>query len=149
MIQEQLNFDIISSIQEKLDLHAGDLEVLSDLLKSVDEDDNPFDKPNFGQNLGSLIYTWLYNQNRIIEEAIEQVKNEPKYVLHNANELLNLARRWKGRNKLSDFIGSDDIIERLENTIDIYGDAYRSEAESLLKDLREIQEKEVTTITKE
>ena len=149
MIQEQLNFDIITSIQEKLDAHAGDLEVISDLLKSVDEDDNLFDKPNFGQNLGSLIYTWLENQNRLIEEAIKEVNNEPRYVIHNANELLNLVRRWKGTHKLSAFIGSDDIIERLENTIDVYGDAFRSEAESLLKDLREIQEKEVTTITKE
>ena len=149
MIQEQLNFDIVASIQEKLDANAGDLEVLSDLLRSVDEDDNLFDKPNFGQNLGSLIYTWLENQNRLIEEAIEEVKNEPGYVIHNANELLGLARRWKGTHKLSDFIGSDDIIERLEKTIDVYGDAFRSEAESLLKALREIQEKEAARVTKE
>jgi len=148
MIQEQLNFDIVSSIQEKLEIHAKSLEVFGDLLRYSNEE-ALFNKPNFGYNLGSFINTWLENQDDFIEEAIEQVKNEPEYVIHNANELLNLARKWKGRNKLSDFGGSDNIIERLENIIDVYGDAYRSEAKSLLKDLREIQKEDATTVTKE
>lgn len=136
MTQDQLNFDILFLIQEKLESHAIKLQVLANLVAIADED--LFEVPHFGFGLAGLIDLWLKEQNDFTSESFREAREKPEYVIHNAHEIISLIQQGR---KPSTVGGFEDIVERLEKTIKTYGDMYRAEADSLLKLLKEIREK--------
>jgi len=136
MTQDQLNFDILFSIREKLEGHAIILQVLVGLIAIADEEIS--EVPHLGYGLAGLIDLWLKKQGGFTDESLKEIRESPGYVIQHAHEIMSLIQQGR---KPSAVGGFEDIVERLEKTIKTYGDMYRAEADSLLKPLKEIREK--------
>jgi len=132
--QEELNFDIVRDIQEKLEPHTASLDSVGYLLGIASDE---VTEAGIGYGISHFISEWVEKHKRIIKKALEEAREKPEYVLHRANEILS--QIGQGR-KVSTFTDIEKTIKGLERTIKTFGDMFRPEANRLLISLREIQD---------
>lgn len=130
MIQEELNFNIATLIQDELEGHAFKMETIAGLLGIADSSDLHI--PNLEFGLSQLIFSWLEEQKGIVDRVVEEVSSTPGYVQVRAKELLRL--KSKGFD-LSTYSDAEEITHKLKNVIEAFGQAY-PEAPGLLDSLK-------------
>ena len=132
--QEELNFDIVRGIEEKLEPHTASLDAIGYILGCASDE---VTEAGIGYGISHFICEWVEKHKHIIKEALEETREKPKYVLHRANEILS--QIGQGR-KVSTFADIEKTIKGLERVIKTFGDMYRPEANRSLICLREIQD---------
>ncbi|MFA5105238.1 MAG: hypothetical protein WC527_08725 [Candidatus Margulisiibacteriota bacterium] len=136
MIQDELNFDIVSNIEYELENHARKLAVFVDLLCCTD--DQLFNREGLGYDLGSYIRDWLEDQADVLKEAVKKVKEKPKYIMQRAKGLIAITEYGEGRVLPADF---HEITEKLEKAIKIFGKPQLPGCEDILNKLKAIATK--------
>ena len=132
--QEQLNFDIVRNIQEKLESHTASLDAIGYLLGLASDE---VTECGVGYGISQFISKWVEEHKRIIEEAVEETEKNPEYVLHRANEILKQIQNGR---KVATFTDIEKTINELERVIKAFGSMYRPEANRSLICLREIRD---------